>query len=223
MADSTGDPSAPYIYQPRLITYPLLTQSALVMDYLQPSSLGTAISVSGVLTINGAAAPGQTVTISRSISGGTPVQVGQATTDSTGVFTISDTPPAWGTYTYTASFAGDSATAPDTATGTVTVSDTAQIALQIPSIVTPNHSFQVNGTLTFGSGASASGNTIIISRVNPDGTYTIATVTTGTGGAFSLTAKLSTVGAYTYTASYTDSTATVTAETSLSLKVPQHS
>jgi hypothetical protein len=223
MADSTGDNSAPYTYQLRVITYPLLTQSALVMNYLQPSPPGTAISVSGELTINGAAAPGQTVTISRSISGGTPVQVGQATTDSYGVFTISDTPPAMGTYTYTASFAGDSATAPDTATGTVTVSDTAQIALQIPSAVTPNQSFEVSGRLTFGSGASASGNTITISRISPDGTFTTATVTTATKGTFGFTAKLSTVGTYTYIANYADSTGTVTAQASASLTVAKHS
>lgn len=223
MAGATGDASAPYTYQLRVITYPLLTQSALVMNYLQPSSLGTAISVSGVLTINGAAAPGQTVTISRSISGGTPVQVGQATTDSGGVFTISDTPPALGTYTYTASFAGNSATAPDTATGTVTVSDTAQIALQIPSTVALNQSFEVSGRLTFGSGASASGNTVTITRTNPDGTTTTATVTTATKGTFSFTAKPSTVGAYTYTASYADSTGTVTAQASASLTVVKHS
>ncbi len=123
------------------------------MNYIESSPLGSALSVSGVLTIDGAPAPGQPVTITRSISGGTPVQVGQATTDSYGVFTISDTPSALGTYTYTASFAGDSATSPDTATGEVTVSDTAQIALQVPSAAVPNQSFGVSGTLSFGSGA----------------------------------------------------------------------
>jgi streptogramin lyase len=223
MAGATGDPSAPYTYQVRVITYPLLTQSALVMNYIEDSSLGSAISVSGVLTVNGTAAPGQTVTISRSVSGGTPVQVGQATTDSYGVFTISDTPSVPGAYTYTASFAGDSATAPDTATGTATVWDTAQIALQIPSTAAPNRSFQVNGTLTFGSGASASGDTVTITRTDPDGTTTTATVTTGTGGLFSLTTKLSTVGTYTYTANYADNTGMVTAQASSSLTVAKRS
>jgi hypothetical protein len=68
MALSPGDPSA--TYQLRVITYPLLAQSALTLNQVGNSSLGSAISVTGVLTVNGAAAPGQTVTISRSFSGG---------------------------------------------------------------------------------------------------------------------------------------------------------
>jgi hypothetical protein len=206
MADATGDNSAPYTYQLRVITYPLLAQSALAVSNPGLSPLGSAISVSGVLTANGAAAPGKTVTVSRSTPGGTPVQLGQATTDSGGVFTISDTPPALGTYTYTASFAGDSATAPATDTETATVFDPAQITLKMPSTVTSNQSFEVSGTLTFGSGASASGKTVTFTCVNSDFIRTTTTVTTGTGGKFSLQTKLSTPDSYNCAASYTDST-----------------
>jgi hypothetical protein len=223
MADATGDNSAPYTYQLRVITYPLLAQSALVVNDPGLSPLGSAISVSGVLTVNGAAAAGQTVTISRSTSGGTPVQVGQATTDSGGVFTISDTPSALGTYTYTASFAGDPATAPATATGTATVFDTAQITLKIPSTVTSNQSFEVSGRLTFGSGASASGKTVTFTCINSDFIRTTTTVTTGTGGTFSLRTKLSTPDSYTCTASYADSSGVVTGLAVASLTVVKNS
>jgi hypothetical protein len=223
MAGATGDPSAPYTYQVRVITYPLLAQSALAMNQVGNSPLGSAISVSGVLTVNGAAAPGRTVTISRSISGGTPVQVGQATTDSGGVFTISDTPSALGTYTYTASFAGDSATAPAADTATVTVSDSAQITLKVPSTVTVNQSFEASGRLTFGSGAPASGKTVTFVCVNSDFIRTTTTVTTGGTGAFSLQTKLPTPGSYTCGASYADSSGVVTAVAEASLTVVSHS
>jgi hypothetical protein len=219
--DPRGTPDS---YQLRLITYPLLAQSALVVSNPGLQPLGSAISVSGSLTANGAAAPGQTVTISRSAPGGTPVQVGQATTDSGGLYTISDTPPALGTYTYTASFAGDSATAPATDTTTTTVYDPGQITLKVPSTVTVNQSFEVSGRLTFGSGASASGKTVTFTCVNSDFIRTTTTVTTGAEGAFSLQTKLPTPDSYSCGASYTDSTVgVVTALADASLTVVKHS
>jgi hypothetical protein len=225
MAGATGDPSAPYTYQLRVITYPLLAQSSLTVSNPGLQPLGSAISVSGSLTVNGAAAPGQTVTISRSAPDGTTVQVGQATTDSGGVFTISDTPPALGTYTYTASFAGDPATAPATDTTTTTVFDPAQITLKIPSTVTVNQSFEVSGRLTFGSGASASGKTVTFVCVNSDFIRTTTTVTTGATGAFSFQIKLPTPDSYNCGASYADSTigGVVTGVANVTLTVVEHS
>jgi hypothetical protein len=60
-------------------------------------------------------------------------------------------------------------------------------------------------------------------RTNPDGTNTTATVTTGIGGTFAFKAKLSTVGTYTYTVSYTDDTGLVTAQASASLSAAKDS
>lgn len=225
LAGATGDPAAPYVYQLRVITYPLLAQSALAMNQIAETPLGSPVIVSGNLTIDGAAAPGKTVTISRSAGtpGGPPVQVGQATTDSSGFFTFSDSLSTLGDYTYTASFAGDSATAPDTATVIGTVIDSAQITLKLPTTVTPNQSFEVSGKLTFGSGASSSGKSITISSENSDLLITRTTVTTGAGGAFSLRTKLSTPGTYSYTASYADSFDMVTAAAVASLTVVKNS
>jgi hypothetical protein len=145
-------------------------------------------------------------------------------TDSNGAFTISDTPSELGTYTYTASFFGDEDTGPASATGTLTVLESAQITLKLPKTALPSQPVDASGSLAFASGAAASGKTITVTRSNPDGTTTTITVTTDTNGAFSFRDEPSTVGTYTYTARYADSaTGTVTGQASASVTVAKES
>jgi len=150
--------------------------------------------------------------------GGTTVTVGQAVTDSNGAFTISDTPPAPGTYTYNVILFNTSIDAYATATGVV-VAYPDQMVLHMPSTALPNQAFDASGWLTFASGASADGKTVTITRANPDGTTTTITATTGTKGSFSFRDDPPADGTYTYTATYADSTGTITADTSATVTV----
>jgi 5-hydroxyisourate hydrolase-like protein (transthyretin family) len=206
----------------RTVTVLKPAQASLQLPQAVPAN--QSFKLTGVLTANGAPAAGKTMNIWRTASDGTEVVVGQAVTDSSGAFTISDTLSALGTYTYTASFFGDEDTGPASATGTVTVLDPAQITLQLPKTALPNQTVDASGSLAFASGASASGKTVTVTRSNPDGTTTTLTVTTDTNGSFSFKDKPSTVGTYTYTARYADSaTGTVTGQASASVTVAKES
>lgn len=207
MAETIGNNTAPNVYEVHVMTYPLLTQSQISLNGINPEPLGQSITIAGGLSHydTGDYYPGQTVTLSRTSPDGTTVQIGQATTSSYGgLFTFSDTPPALGTYTYTASFAGDPATntAPDTTSRTVTVLKPAQASLQLPQAVVANQSFKLTGVLT-GNGAPATGKTMNIMRSAPDGTTVlIGQAVTDSDGAFTISDTLSALGTYTYTASF---------------------
>jgi hypothetical protein len=120
--DATGDPVS--------FTVDALDARAMTTLTLTGPASGTAhgsVTLTGQLTtlLTGtqAALPGAKVTITRSVSGAgkKPVETLTATTAADGTFTVKDALHVRGTYTYTANYAGDTATAPATpATVTIT-------------------------------------------------------------------------------------------------------
>jgi hypothetical protein len=119
--DTSGDPLS--------FTVEALDARATTALTLSGPASGTAhghVTLTGQLTtlLTGtqAALPGAKVTITRTISGAgkRPVQTLTATTAADGTFTVTNALPVHGTYTYTASYAGDAANAP-AAPATVTI------------------------------------------------------------------------------------------------------
>ena len=119
--DTTADPVS--------FTVEALDARAMTTLTLSGPTSGTAhgrVTLTGQLTtpLTGtqAALPGAKVTITRTISGAgkNPVETLTATTAADGTFTVTDALHVRGTYTYTASYAGDAANAPAT-TAAVTI------------------------------------------------------------------------------------------------------
>ena len=75
---------------------------------------GAKVTVSGTLTLNGAAAPaGTAVKVYRRVSGSSVNSATlTATTKAGGTFTVTDTPPGRGNYSYVAQYAGPASTRP---------------------------------------------------------------------------------------------------------------
>jgi hypothetical protein len=101
----------------------LPAESITVLETVKPSAIsvgtsaasnvfkaGTKVTIKGKLTLNGAPAPaGVPVTISRRVTSGKGSSATlTARTVGGGAFAVADLPPAYGTYTYTASFANAS-------------------------------------------------------------------------------------------------------------------
>ena len=183
------------------------TASSSVMTLTGPSSsaAGVPVTLDGTLELaTGTPVADAPVTVQRSTSGGAPVALAAATTDSNGDFAVTDIPPAAGDFTYTASYGGDTSSAASQATAMVTAyARTAAITLSGPSSVVHDTSFTISGTLvTVPAASSDYPATISVVRTNPDHTTTSSTVTTAVNGTFTLTGTLTTLGAYSYAMSY---------------------
>lgn len=107
----------------QVIDYPTLIRSALSLAGPSIAYITKSVTLTGKLTLGSGAGPpaGTPITIARSVAGGTAVKNFTATTTANGSFTLKDTPPALGTYTYNASYSGSTTTGPATASRTVTV------------------------------------------------------------------------------------------------------
>lgn len=200
------------VYSLRVL-YPPLASSVLSLD-TDSAAYGTPVEVTGGLFIgpNGTTQPGEndTVTITRTpADSNTPTATYTVTTDANGDFTQPDTaspPLPLGSYTYTASYAGDSATAPATAAQVVTVvPDKSNLTLTGPSTVVTGHGVSLAGTLTLTGGVSLpAGTDVTITRTLTGSTAPpeSTTVPVAADGSFALTDSPTAPGTYTYTVSY---------------------
>lgn len=118
-----------------------LDPAAITLTGPSTAAFGASIGLTGSLTINGAAAPaGTPVTITRSAAG-TAAKSFPDSTGSGGTFSLTDSPPTGGNYTYAASYPGSATASP------VTQSLTVGVAL-LPTALTVN----VSGTkFTYGN------------------------------------------------------------------------
>jgi hypothetical protein len=199
------------------VLYPPLTSSVLSLgfDAFDTTTLyGAPVFVTGELSIgpNGSTQPGanDTVTITRTpVGSSTPTATYTVTTDSGGGFTQPDTaspPLPLGSYTYAASYAGDSATAPATTSQVVTiVPDVSNITLAGPSTAVTGQDVSLDGTLSLSGGVSLpAGTDVTITRtlVGSTATPESTTVPVAADGGFTLTDIPTAPGTYTYTAGY---------------------
>jgi hypothetical protein len=133
-----------------------------------------------------------------------------------GAFDFTDAPTALGTYTYTASYAGDSATTPAQGTTRLTVAlTTARITFTMPKTAIPFKAYSVTGSLSFSFGAPATGTPLTVTRKNPNGTTSKITgvVTTDAKGDFGFPQPAESVlgSSYTYTVGYAGNATTAPA------------
>lgn len=120
---NTGIGSIGVQYYLQVIDQPLVTQSSLTLSAPSSVYLGTSVHVTGTLAFSTGAPPtGTAVTITRTEQGSTATQTFSVTTGTGGTFSVADTPPGPGTFTYTASYAGTQSIAAASAAQTVTVS-----------------------------------------------------------------------------------------------------
>jgi hypothetical protein len=117
-AASYGDSSAATVVVD--VTPDLTTLSLSGPDTVK---IGSKVTLTGTLTFDGSPPPaGTTVTVTESWSGSTEVTtLPPITTAADGTFTVNDHPTSFGTFTYTAQYAGSPTAGPATAQWTVTV------------------------------------------------------------------------------------------------------
>jgi hypothetical protein len=122
VAYNTGVGENPVQYYLQVIDQPLVTQSSLTLSAPSSVSLGTSVHVTGTLSFSTGAPPaGTAVTITRAEQGSTSTEAFPVTTQPGGTFSLANTPPGPGTFTYTASYAGSQNVAAASAAHTVTV------------------------------------------------------------------------------------------------------
>jgi hypothetical protein len=212
-------PSGPFTLA--VFDQPKVTRSALTLTTASTAVIGKAITLTGSLTLsNGAALPAKsTVAVTRTGPGGTKT-FPAVSPGSTGSFTLADTPPATGKYTYTASYAGDGQiTTSATATASVTVKPySAKLSLGGSSHVYIGKSVTLTGTLAFGSGSVPARTKLTVTRTGR-GASKQFTVATGTKGAFRVTDTPTETGTYTYAIKYAGSATTASATVSRAVSV----
>ena len=185
----------------------LLTPSLTVDPSPTAVVVGDPVTVSGVLTVPQDRADASIV-VSRSSDGVTfaPVSNSPVTTGATGAFSLSDTPPDPGTFTYKASWDGDSVTygAGEATSGQVTVLPTAILTIEpddTSSLV--GQSVSVSGAIT--TSADTAGASVVVSRSSDGVTFTPlddSPAAADGSGDFTLSDTAPGVGTYTYRAQW---------------------
>lgn len=156
---ATGDTS-----DVQTVSGPVVSQTAPVTEPKAATSLqlsapstgvpGRQLTVTGTLTSTSALAAGQAVHLTRN---GTALP--DVTTKADGTFTFTDTPPAEGTSTYAASYAGDATHETANATGLVQVSKlVTSVSLNAPATADRAKKLTVSGKL---SGAPFAGGGVV--------------------------------------------------------------
>jgi len=159
-----GIPATSYALE--VLGYPKLAATTLSLNGPSTAYIGSSVALTGSLVASSGPLPaGTPVTIVRTISGGKTATF-HVTTSATGSFSLTDTPPAAGTYTYTASYAGSATAAPASASQTVTVT-------RIPTsltLTTPKTTLVYEPTLSLTAhlGATYTNRTVSI-YAQPDG------------------------------------------------------
>jgi hypothetical protein len=101
---------------------PGVTAASLSLSGTSSAVLGKTVTITGKLAYTvGSPATNTEVTITRTLAGSTATKTFTVATGTGGSFKLTDTPTALGTYTYTASYAGDTSHQPATTTRTVNI------------------------------------------------------------------------------------------------------
>jgi hypothetical protein len=159
---------------------------------------GRPLTVTGTLTSSAALPAGQPVHITRN---GTALP--DVTTKADGSLTFTDTPPAEGTYTYAASYAGDATHDPANATSLVQASKLATtVTMTAPATSTRAQKLTVSGTLS--GSPFATGGVVKVTKTDlahPSGTA-LPDAKVAANGSFTFTDTPQIGGANTYKVAY---------------------
>jgi hypothetical protein len=209
---------------------PQVTPATLSLTGPSTAFIGKAVTLTGQLSLTVGTPPaGSPVTITRANPDGTTTTLpATAATDASGNFTVTDTPPATGVYTYSASYAGTSTTTSASTSFTTTVSLAGATLTLTPDSATviKGSPVTLTGTLSLASGPPALGTAVTVSRLNPDGTTTPITgiATDDASGDFTVTdATATATGSYTYTASVPATATTTSAQATTQVMVALNS
>jgi len=149
---NTGLGDNPYQYYLQVIDQPLVTQSSLTLSAPSSVYLGTSVNITGTLSLSTGAPPaGTAVTITRTEQGSASEQNFSVTTGTGGTFSLADTPPGAGTFTYTASYAGTQSVAAASAAQTVTVKKLVPSLTLSTGHATVNYDSQIKLTAHLGT------------------------------------------------------------------------
>ncbi|WP_328749712.1 choice-of-anchor D domain-containing protein [Streptomyces sp. NBC_00285] len=185
---SQGAPPAP---GPKAATSLLLTAPGTAVP-------GRSLTVQGTLTSTAALAAGQVVHLTRN---GTALP--DATAKADGSFTVTDTPPAEGTYTYAASYAGDTTHETASASNLVQVAKlSTSVTVTAPATATRAQKLTVSGTLS--GSPFATGGVVKVTKTDlahPSG-GALPDAKVAANGSFTFTDTPQIGGANTYKVSY---------------------
>jgi hypothetical protein len=183
-------------YVLQTVSDPETTRSTLSLTTPATVDVGRTVAVTGTLKLSTGAYPpaGTPVTITRSMTGTTP-ETKTVTTGTDGAFSLTDAaPPTYGTYTYTASYAGNSTTAASTTTRAMTITRF-ETALTLTANAT-DYAYGAKVTVTAHLGTTYTGRYVTI-YAEPFGTTSKKTL---------VSAKVNSAG--NVTATYTPTTST---------------
>jgi YVTN family beta-propeller protein len=120
--DGGGIPGTTVSFFVRAYQNPTVTASAISLSGPAKIVRGHSVTISGKLALTVGQPPaGSQITITRKLSGSAAVTSWTRTTAANGTFSLTDTPPDLGTYTYTAAYAGTAVTQATSTSQTVTV------------------------------------------------------------------------------------------------------
>lgn len=202
------------------VFYPPLAQSQLTVSGPAHSPIGTAIPITGKITLASGEAVG-TVTITRTTSGGSGGKNFTVPVSSTGTFTLRDAPPALGSYTYVASWAGTDKIAPASDTYRVLVTKIpAAIALKGPAGSHITERVRLTGQLHLTGIKIPAGTTIVVRRTQAGGGNTRKmTAHVAADGSFTISDTPPALGNFAYAASYAGTALTSSASATHRLTV----
>jgi YVTN family beta-propeller protein len=109
--DGGGAPGTTARFFLRVYHNPTVTASAITLSGPPKVIRGHSLTITGRLVLTVGRPPaGSRITITRSLAGASAVTTWHRTTASNGAFSLTDTPPELGTYTYTAAYDGTATT-----------------------------------------------------------------------------------------------------------------
>ena len=166
-------------YALAVVANPTITLTTLSLTAPSTAYITRPLTLTGsLLASTGAPLPaGTPITIIRSVAGGTATSTFKVTTSATGSFSLTDTPPAVGTYTYAASYAGSATTVASSASQTVPVTlIPTSLTVTTPSTVL---AYQPTVSVTAHLGTTYTNRTMSI-YAQPDGGGTATLLKTAT-------------------------------------------
>jgi hypothetical protein len=200
-----------------IIGNPELPRATLTLRGPGDGVRGRAFTLNGTLTMtNGGALPvGGTLSVTRNGPGGQKVFAALPVA-SNGSYTLTDTPPATGTYAYTAHYTGvaNAASAASASTPVTVLLNTSRLGLSGPATSAIGKTMTIKGGLLFGVGTVPAGTAITVTRTAVGTIKKVFAVKTAAGGAFTLTDAPTVATRFTYAAAYAGSASTAKAAAS---------